>query len=454
MKCKSRGIALIIAVLTLLILSTLAASAIFVTQAEVWTATNYKRLDQARYAAEAGAQQTINWLVFSYTAPTSFGSFDMTKSPVQYNNQNVVLSAMSGVTGNYPTSSIQTAFNSALLNKTVLGLDVTATYAVTATLLSMKQLTKLGSSTPQALQIWQIVTQGSIGGIRPATVQLVQTIEQSTTPIFSYAAYATSNTCASLNFLSGGSTDSYDSSLGTYAATHLNNDGNLGTPGNLLNQSSLTLNGNLSTPWGSSTGSCPPLSAASGNPVTPSGGFQTLNPPTYPAPPVPLTPNTNFTMSSVIAPGTYGNATGCGGTYHFSTGTYNFNSIDCNSGATFVADSGPVILNIGGVGSSGNALNFQSGLTINSGGTPSNFQILYGGTARLNFQSGASPISALIYAPNAPVDFQSDGNFYGSMIASTINFQSSGALHYDRSLMENVLTLGPYHSRTFNWSKF
>jgi MarR family transcriptional regulator, organic hydroperoxide resistance regulator len=48
-----------------------------------------------------------------------------------------------------------------------------------------------------------------------------------------------------------------------------------------------------------------------------------------------------------------------------SAGTYNFNSIDCDSSANFVVDSGPVILNGGGVGSSGFALNFQDGVSIN-----------------------------------------------------------------------------------------
>jgi len=139
-------------------------------------------------------------------------------------------------------------------------------------------------------------------------------------------------------------------------------------------------------------------------------------------------------MPSVVAPGTYGNATSCAGTYHFSAGTYNFNSIDCDSSANFVVDSGPVILNLGGVGSSGFALNFQDGISINGAGRPSDFQILSGGTAGLNFQAQANPVSALIYAPKADLTFQSAADFFGAMVIKTVTFPSSGGIHYDRSL--------------------
>jgi hypothetical protein len=249
-----------------------------------------------------------------------------------------------------------------------------------------------------------------------------------------YVAFATGNTCSSVDFRTGGFTDSFDSSQGTYAATKQNSNGNLGTNGNLLNESSLILNGSLSTPSGSSVGPCPPLTAASGNPITPADGFQNIASATYPAPPIPSTTTDNFTMPADIPPGTYGNATGCSGTYHFSAGTYNFNSMDCTSVTTFVVDSGPVILNVGGIGSSGNALNFQSGISINDGGKPSNFQILYSGSAGLNIQSEANPVSAVIYAPNAHLDFQSTGDFFGAMVVKTVTFESSGGLHYDRSL--------------------
>src|SRR3990172_1750001 len=64
-----RGIALVIVILTLFVLTTLAAAVIFVTQSEIWTSANYKLATQARYAAEAGSQRAANWLVHDYTPP-------------------------------------------------------------------------------------------------------------------------------------------------------------------------------------------------------------------------------------------------------------------------------------------------------------------------------------------------------------------------------------------------
>ena len=110
-----RGMALAIVILSLLVLTTLTATMIFVTQTEIKTNSNYKLATQARYAAEAGAQSAANWMVYNYTPPSHFTSFDMTKYPVQYNGKPVVLSANSSVESNYPDSSIQQAFSAALL---------------------------------------------------------------------------------------------------------------------------------------------------------------------------------------------------------------------------------------------------------------------------------------------------------------------------------------------------
>jgi hypothetical protein len=66
-----------------------------------------------------------------------------------------------------------------------------------------------------------------------------------------YAVFATGNTCASIDFRTGGFTDGFDSSQGSYASTKQNSNGNLGTNGNLLNEGALTVNGSLSmiAPW-------------------------------------------------------------------------------------------------------------------------------------------------------------------------------------------------------------
>src|SRR5262245_7590911 len=160
----NKGTAIIIALLTLLILSTLGASIMFSTQAEITTTYNFKRLTQARYVAEAGAQSTANWLIYNYTVPTVFTSYDMTKSPVQSGGQNIVLSAMSGVMPNYPDSAVQTAFNTVLQSQPVSGMDVPMTYSTTATLQTMRVITVFGSATQIPLQSWLIRSQATVGG--------------------------------------------------------------------------------------------------------------------------------------------------------------------------------------------------------------------------------------------------------------------------------------------------
>ncbi len=135
---RQSGVALLFALLTLLVLSTLAAALIFATEAENWSSSNYQRMLQARYAAEAGAQNTLNWLVYNYSAPT-MSAYDTTKYPVQdaATHNTVILSAMTGVTANYPDATVQTAFSAALKDASVPGVGIPASYEVTATLLSM-----------------------------------------------------------------------------------------------------------------------------------------------------------------------------------------------------------------------------------------------------------------------------------------------------------------------------
>ncbi len=227
----NKGAAVVIALLSLLILATLGASVLFSTQAEITTTYNFKRLTQARYAAEAGAQSTANWLIYNYTAPTSFASYDMTKSPVEYSGQPVVLSALSGVSANYPDSAVQTAFNTALQAQPVSGMDVSSAYSTTATLQTMRVVTVFGSATLVPLQSWLIRSQATVGSSQ-ARVEVTTTIERFGSPVFPYAAFAVSATCHSLQFGGGANTDSFDSTLGTYATTQQFSSGNVGTNGN------------------------------------------------------------------------------------------------------------------------------------------------------------------------------------------------------------------------------
>src|SRR5215470_4766874 len=126
---REAGVALIIALFVLVILSVLAASILLVTQAETWSAANSRSMLQARYAAEAGAQKAMYWLHYTYSPPANMAAFDATKYPMQLTGGgDVILSAMTGVTGTYPAAeqcggvSCQIAFSNALKDASVPGL--------------------------------------------------------------------------------------------------------------------------------------------------------------------------------------------------------------------------------------------------------------------------------------------------------------------------------------------
>ena len=93
-----RGASLVIALIALMVVSLLGAGLVTVTSTETKTTANYSQLMQARYAAEAGVQRTINWLSNNYTPPTSYTAYTMceqkttmfarTKSPFGINRIN------------------------------------------------------------------------------------------------------------------------------------------------------------------------------------------------------------------------------------------------------------------------------------------------------------------------------------------------------------------------------
>src|SRR5690348_2485564 len=57
-----RGVALILVMLAMLVLSVLAASIVFTARSETFASYNYKLDTQADYLAKAGVQRTLNWL--------------------------------------------------------------------------------------------------------------------------------------------------------------------------------------------------------------------------------------------------------------------------------------------------------------------------------------------------------------------------------------------------------
>ena len=477
-----RGVALILALISILVLSVLASGLVFVTQTQIWTSFNYRLTTQARYAAEAGVQRTMNWILNSYTAPSSFSSYDLTKYPVQYSSAPVVLSALSGVSANYPDSTVQSAFNSALSAQSLSGVPNT-TFSTYATLLHMTAGTGvswLGGGGGGVAQTWQITSQGSIAGLRSARVQVVATFERpSGAPIFTYGVAGSGTACPAVNF-SGGTMDAWNSASGTYTSTHQNSGGNIGSNGNV------TLTGGSTRVYGTisdtniTVGGCPDgITNSVGG--TPWNGLQQLSQAlSYPAPiaPSPMTSTTNLNVNSntcwgasppgctviagpavKIAPGSYRNITS-NSTVHLTAGTYDINSLNLNGGSVTL-DSVPVVINLGGNGISagGTLFTSNSSTTINTGGIPANLQIVSAAGAGMSnppviTMNSSSAMYAIVYAPNAYVHITGSSQFLGAVVGNKVTSDSSGGFHFDMALLNSFQQLGPFVPINFSWSKF
>lgn len=481
---NERGVALIIALLSLLVLSTLGASIIFVTQNEIWTAGNYKLLTQSRYAAEAGLQQTVNWMINSYPVPATFTSFDMTKSPAEYNSSAIVLSAMNGVTGNYPTTSVQTAFNSAMNTQPVSGMGVSATYSVAARLHSMRTVISIGEVV-KPVQVWEVFARGEIDAARDAQVELKAKVENVANPTFGYAAFGVDPGCSSVSVGGNAGTDSYDSRFGTYAATQSNTGGNLGTNGNVhLGGTSTIVRGEVESPR-SGTGTCTgggvtALELTGGASVT-EGTDQLPAPIPYPIPPAPspAPPTTTQSISGNVnlcgtginvitgctttganqidfVPGSYGNVSVNGNTLRLSAGTYTMNSLDMQGGAILQIVSGPVVLQLAGASLSGSApvLSFSGNATlVNVTANAANFQVVYGGTQDIKLTGGTSSYG-VVYAPASNIGFNGGSDWYGSILGRTIDDNGGVNLHYDRSLSDKFWIVGNFRVASVSWEKY
>jgi hypothetical protein len=260
-------------------------------------------MTQARYGAEAGANQAVNYLLNTYVPPTTTGTdllsnytlhatgvaFEGDNVGVTYNNAAVVLHSTSG-SANYPVAATETAFKNAVTGSLAAG-NTTVNYTAHATLLSMTQITPYGTTAPTTIQTWRITGDASIAGAATAQTEVSSILERQITPVFTYAAFATNNGCAAMTFGGGGITGSYDSSaVVSGVATTSATVGNVGTNGNLAtNGNPTTINGSLSTPrTGVGTCTSSNVTAWTDNSGNVTGGVVELPQPiTYPTPTIP-----------------------------------------------------------------------------------------------------------------------------------------------------------------------
>jgi hypothetical protein len=486
-----QGIALVMALLMVLAVSVVTGSLVMVARSEALSSTSYTSMSQGRYGAESGVHAAANYLLFMYASPSAasatdpFANYNMAVSPVRYNNAAVVLSSDPAIASNYPNPAVVNAFvANSVGNLNVNGAPVA--YAARATLMSMSTVTDYYTQQPITLQTWRIEGLGRINGSGQSLVEVEGTLERRPTPVFAYAAFATDNGCNAMSFAGGADTNSYDSGNLALGASNPPTGGNVGTNGSLDGNGGTTdINGTLSTPR-SGVGNCTSnnVTAAtiSGFATVSEGLVQLPQPINLPTPPVPTAGTTDyhFTSSSgctgapfcamisgkpTIVPPTSSTVIPMrdvdmngSSELHLRAGIYEVNSLTLNGGAKIVVDSGPVIIKVKGMTSSGGTMNtpldLSGGGVSNPSMNPQNLQFVYAGTGNVKI-TGGSTTAALVYAPNASGSFSgASTNFYGAVVTKYVTSMGGFSLFYDRRLLNTVMTAGPHLMTAFTWKTF
>jgi Tfp pilus assembly protein PilX len=492
-RSSESGIAMIITLFMVLILSLLGSTLMYVARTETLSSLNYQTMSQVRYAAESGVHSAANHILVpaTYVPPPGtagadpLAAYDTTTSPVRFNGADVVLSSDPTVASNYPVGAVRDAFAAA--TQGTLNVDSGSVgYTAVARLMSMRTINDAFTGLPVTLQTWEITGTGSVGGVGAARLQVSATIERQDTPIYKYAAFATDNGCDALKFGGNAHTDSYDSTAalgGAGTPTISASGGNVGTNGNLDELGNSTIAGTLSTPR-SGVGLCSAnnVTALTGNLAGVTGGIvqlsQAITYPTPPAPsPLPPTTGINFSKNGgcPAGAGPYCSASANGATFtppsastvvtlgnvsataqavlHLSAGIYVVNSISLASQVEIVVDGpGPVIFQVAGVGVT-TPIDMTGGSTTNTTFNPSALQFIYGGTGAVKLAGGSSS-AALLYAPLATVTVTGNNDFYGAVVAGKVTDMGVAAIHYDRSLQNTATTAGNPMMDEFNWKSY
>ena len=514
-RSNQTGAALIFTLILVLVLSVMTASMMFLAQSESWSSANYRLMTQGRYGAEAGLHAAANYIINPTTGypgigPSDpFSAYGTNVSPVTYGGNPVVLSSLSGVTANYPISTVKSNFATAATGSLTAGSN-TVKYTASAQLLSMKLIVQCGNAQQLVAQLWKLTSHGDITGVRNAEVEVSALLESHIVPCYKYAAFATGTGCGAINWSGGGPIDSYDSTAvsgGTVSTQGYG--GNIGSNGNANLASHTSITGTFSTPE-TGVGACSSGDAISG--VTQAQlpqyiqNCETAPPPTgqsscsttgnvvtlpqsvtYPTPttayPTGVTESSLPNSGGTLTPGDTtqcAGSTGCYGDisnsitlmptitgtygqpgYSCTGATYYINTISLNGGKSLTVGTcpdgsyQPIVLNVVDVNSATTPIDIGGGSIANASLNPAMLQIQYAGMGAIKVHGGSSA-AAVVYAPNSAVELDgANSSWYGALITNTLNLNGNGAsIHYDRRLQNNAATLGNWTIDTFTWSKY
>jgi hypothetical protein len=216
---------------------------------------------------------------------------------------------------------------------------------------------------------------------------------------------------------------------------------------------------------------------------------------TYPLPNTAYPPSVTFpagfnalptTSNGTISPGNYGDISLNGHdtltllpyvdpvTHVCSSGTYYINTLNetghntsvnigaCPATSTTPGVYMPLIINLVGVnnadvplGAGTSVLGLSGNSVINPTLDPRLFQVQYSGYGNITV-TGNSQSGGLVYAPNAAVTLSgANSAWYGALIGATVTMNGNGAaVHYDRRLATDLMTVSNWTLDTFTWSKF
>jgi hypothetical protein len=488
--------AMVVAMFMMVMMSALVAGMVHVARTESVSSASYTSMSQARYAAESGVAAAANYLLSSGyagvmpgTASDAVANYNLAASPVTSTaGQPIVLSSVAGTASNYPVAGVVAAFQGASSGTLAVGNGV-VTYSARATLLGMRQIPDGITGDMLTLQTWEITGVGRrAAGLGSGEVEVTAVIDRTTRPVFSYAAFATSDGCNALSFTGNASTRSYDSRVPVApgsAPVTTSGDGHVGSNGNLSGGGSADINGTLSTPMtgvGVCTAANVTAATVAGLGTVSEGLIQLPQPVEFPTPdpPDPMPPTTSLSINSNSCPAGFGGICTSGGsqttwtpsgttpvlmgdvsvtagaTLYLKAGTYHMNSLSISGTSKIVVDSasgGAVKIVLAGQGSVTKVLDVTGNGISNDTWDPALLRFEYHGD-KLIEMDGNGNTSAIIYAPEATGRFWGNADFFGSVIMRDMEFGGNTRISYDRALQQSYVTAGNPVMTTFTWRTF
>jgi hypothetical protein len=214
----------------------------------------------------------------------------------------------------------------------------------------------------------------------------------------------------------GGSTDSYNSSLGTYASQTPGTQGSVASNGQITVDSGSTIHGNVYY-----AGSAPTINSVGGVCT----GSQTYVGPNKISETTPSAPPGATSLGNIDITYSALNQT-------LTSGNYTCTGITVDSGCTLTinATTGPVNIYCSGsvAGNGGN-------IAV-TGNIPNNFHLYMTNSSSVQMNSG-SYWYMVIDAPLSSVSLTASAALYGSVISATLTVDSSTNIHYDQALGTN-----------------